>query len=567
MKITRTHALTLFGGAAALSAHAFSQTPIVSDGDVIPGVGNVTRIDDVFVNSNGHWIVEAETDNSVTTMSNVVIANDVVIFQEGTTTGIPLALNATLSTMDVMFITDGGNSVFIPRLTPMAGGSNFGVVLWNGLPLMQEFVTPVTGVGAPAGALWEFIGEVWANDSNQMLVVGNTLGAIDVISLITHDGLGNVTSQQILAIEGVQLPGAHHNAAVQGVFMGRRMNQINQNGDLLWLIDDIHALPGGASNTCCDSFVYLNSSPVISESGVVPFDLATVWGTQSSTEVDLNDSGDWVINSARNPNEFNLDVIVKNGTQLIAAEGMTLPPIAPWLFTQLGPGAPTRIDNGGNVFYYADWDDTNLDVDTGIFRNQELFLQEGVSMINGTVIDVIASGAEGYEVSRSGQYLLVEVTLVGGADMAVLYDVNASVGTNYCGPAVVNSSGNSGVIHAQGSALVLDNDLTLLGEGLALNAFAYFLASRTQGFTANPGGSAGNICLGGAIGRSVGGVIVNSGATGTIAAIADLTVMPQPTGTVAVVAGETWHFQCWFRDSSGGVATSNFTDATSVLFN
>ena len=87
------------------------------------------------------------------------------------------------------------------------------------------------------------------------------------------------------------------------------------------------------------------------------FDLSTVWGTQSSTELDINDSGDWLMNSARNPNEFNLDVIVKNGTQLIAAEGQTLPAIAPWLLTQLGPGSPTKIDNNGNVFYFGHWDD------------------------------------------------------------------------------------------------------------------------------------------------------------------------------------------------------------------
>jgi hypothetical protein len=196
-----------------------------------------------------------------------------------------------------------------------------------------------------------------------------------------------------------------------------------------------------------------------------------------------------------------------------------------------------------------------------------LFLQEGVSTINGTIIDVIVNSDNGYEVSRNGQYLIVEVTLVGGIDMAVLYDVNGGIGTNYCSPAVVNSSGNMGVIRAQGSTQVIDNDLTLVADGLALNAFSYFITSRTQGFTANPGGSQGNICLGGSIGRSVGGVVINSGATGSVAAIADLTAMPQPTGPVAVLPGETWNFQCWFRDSVGGVATSNFTDATSVLFN
>ena len=115
--------------------------------------------------------------------------------------------------------------------------------------------------------------------------------------------------------------------------------------------------------------------------------------------------------------------------------------------------------------------------------------------------------------------------------------------------------------------MVVDNDLTLTADGLALNAFSFFIVSRTQGFVANPGGSAGNLCLAGAIGRAVGGQIINSGTTGTVAVLANLTAMPQPTGAVVVVAGETWNFQCWFRDAIGGVATSNFSDAVAVTFN
>ncbi|MEZ6015025.1 MAG: SUMF1/EgtB/PvdO family nonheme iron enzyme [Planctomycetota bacterium] len=101
---------------------------------------------------------------------------------------------------------------------------------------------------------------------------------------------------------------------------------------------------------------------------------------------------------------------------------------------------------------------------------------------------------------------------------------------------------------------------------MPLNAAAYFLCSRTQGFVQNPGGSAGNLCLGNPIGRLVGGVAVNSGATGVVDVTANLNVLPQPTGAVAVLPGETWNFQCWYRDAVGGSATSNFSDGLAVLF-
>jgi hypothetical protein len=141
------------------------------------------------------------------------------------------------------------------------------------------------------------------------------------------------------------------------------------------------------------------------------------------------------------------------------------------------------------------------------------------------------------------------------------------IGLNYCGPAAVNSTGLSATISAVGSTLVSSNDLILIAESLPTSSFAYFLASRMQGFVTNPGGSAGNICLGGSIGRVVGGAIVNSGALGSVAVAANLGSMPQPTGPVIVVPGDTWNFQTWYRDSVGGVSTSNFTDGVSVLFN
>ena len=84
----------------------------------------------------------------------------------------------------------------------------------------------------------------------------------------------------------------------------------------------------------------------------------------------------------------------------------------------------------------------------------------------------------------------------------------AQVGANYCTPAP-NSTGVAATIAGAGSASVALNNLTLASANLPQNAAAYFLCSRTQGFVQNAGGSAGNLCLGGAIGRRVGGLIAN----------------------------------------------------------
>lgn len=141
----------------------------------------------------------------------------------------------------------------------------------------------------------------------------------------------------------------------------------------------------------------------------------------------------------------------------------------------------------------------------------------------------------------------------------------SELGTRYCTPAVANSTGQSAEIVAQGSLSVAANQLTIGAQQLPLSSFGYFLTSQTTAFTPNPGGSQGNLCLGGAIGRFVGpGQIQNSGSTGQIGLPVDLTALPTPTGPVQGMAGQTWSFQAWYRDSVGGNATSNFTDGLSL---
>ncbi len=135
------------------------------------------------------------------------------------------------------------------------------------------------------------------------------------------------------------------------------------------------------------------------------------------------------------------------------------------------------------------------------------------------------------------------------------------IGTNYCGPAVPNSSGLSAVISAMGSEQVSQNNVTLTAAGLPSNQFGYFLTSQTSGFIANPGGSQGNLCLGGTMGR-YSAFVQNSGGAGEFSLQIDLTNMPGPVQTV-VNPGETWYFTAWFRDVG---STSNFTDGIQIDF-
>ena len=56
--------------------------------------------------------------------------------------------------------------------------------------------------------------------------------------------------------------------------------------------------------------------------------------------------------------------------------------------------------------------------------------------------------------------------------------------------------------------------------------------------------------------------VQNTGAGGTFQIGVDLGAIP---GHGAILSGETWNWQAWFRDQDPGT-TSNFTDALAVMF-
>ncbi len=147
------------------------------------------------------------------------------------------------------------------------------------------------------------------------------------------------------------------------------------------------------------------------------------------------------------------------------------------------------------------------------------------------------------------------------------FELTTNIGAVFCDPVTINSTGGTGRIDAVGSTSLAANDVTLVASQLPMNAFGFFLASRQRGFTANPAGSAGNLCLSGAIGRYVGpGQIQDTGATNSFSLTIDVTAIPQPTGSVPAMIGNSWSFQAWHRDSIIGIPTSNFTDGVRITF-
>ncbi|MCP3918840.1 MAG: hypothetical protein GY711_25105 [bacterium] len=176
----------------------------------------------------------------------------------------------------------------------------------------------------------------------------------------------------------------------------------------------------------------------------------------------------------------------------------------------------------------------------------------------------------------------VPFSAVGFPDVMIIQDLvtrsapapSETIGCNYCGPSIPNSSGVGAVITARGSEQLSDNVVTLTASDLPNGVFGYFL-SGPGNQSVLPGQSNGRFCLVGGNSDFLGRYeerVFNSGTTGQGSLSIDVTAVPIAGGGMggpterALLPGETWNFQCWFRDAPAGGQLNNFTDAVSILF-
>ncbi|MEO1697724.1 MAG: VCBS repeat-containing protein [Planctomycetota bacterium] len=147
-----------------------------------------------------------------------------------------------------------------------------------------------------------------------------------------------------------------------------------------------------------------------------------------------------------------------------------------------------------------------------------------------------------------------------GATMLALN--KGSIATPYCGPAVRHSGDRSARIDAWGSRGVAADQLELYAYGLPVDEWGMFVCATSPSAPMSIANSQGMLCLGGTLGRFNRPGEVRQAELGTFRLNVRPSTFPLPN---AVLPGDTWYFQAWFRDINGGI-TSNLTDAISITF-
>ena len=93
-----------------VAAQPFPVTPLALEGDVVIGVGAITSINNLAVNSNGDWLVEADTDHANGDADAVLLLNGALHLREGDS--LPDPAGSTLDSFDSVNVNVNGDSAW-----------------------------------------------------------------------------------------------------------------------------------------------------------------------------------------------------------------------------------------------------------------------------------------------------------------------------------------------------------------------------------------------------------------------------------------------------------------------
>ncbi len=283
-----------------------------------------------------------------------------------------------------------------------------------------------------------------------------------------------------------------------------------------------------------------------------------------------------------------------NGYFLVGQSSMTI--ASPHLSTNLS------FENSDNVthllvrdFVGSNGDDLDVDDDGAMDFMPWAALLDSVSLVESVgsgelVYGVAQVGPDGSQVpahvsKQAGTWTISDVT-IGYGDTPGMPNTHPSTGVPFCDPGFANSTGSPTVLSGfMGSGV--GSGLHLQCTGGPAGEVGYFLAGRSA-FDPGVVTSLGNFCLigqagdayyrfnrGGSSADSVGvfdaeGMLQNmvgtSGPAPGMASGFDVPASIPDVVPIQILAGDTWHFQAWHRDTPAGVGSSNFSNGLTVTF-
>ncbi|GJM23161.1 MAG: hypothetical protein DHS20C15_30760 [Planctomycetota bacterium] len=536
--------------ASALLACALSAVPLAAqgtpistvdldelhtEGDVVGLVGNTTSINNLAINNSGIWLLEVDTDNPDTTADGALLTQFGVSLTEGESLAMPTG--SSIGSFDSITLNNLSESGWNFFLDGTASNNDDSGIYFNTTLLIQEGSVS-SAAGFSAGTVFTGFLETKIADSGHILVMASVddsaIASTTDRALMEVDVFGGAT-QTVLFKEGDVLPG--QTEAVADFETSPHNFAYNALREVLFIADL-------AGDTAVDHAVYLDSVLLAQEGSASPV-AGRNWSSLASAEVNLNDHGDYVISGSLDGDTSSNLLIELNGAKFRQeGDSVTDNDFASWNLTSFGSG-PVMIGNNGNVLWFGDWDNPDTDVDSGLFLNDQLIVQEGVSTVDGVVIDTLRSVQDGYMLSDDGQWFIFRAVLDNGDDVAARVHVGpfVSLGQGLAGAGGVTPQLRGKGSLASGGSFTLDVIGALPG---AMNTVVYSLTNLSAPFKGGTLIPAPDFFIGGALIGVDGSRQLNLGLPG------------------GVPSGLDVFLQFWITDPSGfsGFSSTNGLKAT-----
>ena len=401
--------------ALAGDGQPFTITQLVLEGDSVPGVGTITRIDNLAVNNDGQWLVEADT-NAAADFDSVLIRDGKLYLREGDPLDLPIG--ATLDSFDAVNLNNAGDSgwnFFLDGTKNIFDDS--GIYLNANLVLQEGTISQSEDFGPNTPYIGFFESAINNNAPSQILLMAsiddpNIASSVDralVILTLTEGGLGY--TETVIYKEGDVLPGQIE--PVADFETGPHDFAFNDDGDVMFIAD----LTG---DTAVDGAVYVNDVLLAQEGSASPVE-GRNWFSLSVAVVELNNNGDHAFRGRLDGDTATDYLIVKNGAKLVQ-EGDVLADTNGAPLTSLSSSGPLRLNDNGEVVWRGAWVDPKLGEVVGLFKDESLIVQEGVTTEEGFLFESIIAGQDGISLSDNGRYMVFEADLPGGLNGAFLLD-------------------------------------------------------------------------------------------------------------------------------------------------
>ncbi|MEZ6016941.1 MAG: hypothetical protein R3F49_17615 [Planctomycetota bacterium] len=185
-------------------------------------------------------------------------------------------------------------------------------------------------------------------------------------------------------------------------------------------------------------------------------------------------------------------------------------------------------------------------------------LSAAVSFTNNEVVTYRNTSTSPETILIEVDYFSAGIQTCNTYDLTIVGNAALPIGAPFCSP-LNNSSGGPSILWVTQPPLVGDVSLNMNVAPLPMNSTGFLLMSRaaTPGMPIN----AGNLCLDVTMLLRFQQAPVNSGPAGYVGFPFPWQIAPAP-----IMAGETWHFQFWHRDTAGGAAVANFSRGLSLTF-